>query len=395
MVGPLSKRPAMTPSRLAIVTVCLFSTLSVAAQTKKPDPKSKPNTIRPEPLALQPGQPLSGRALTQKPALLPGARSWTLETRRHRGPVYAVAFSPDEKMFATGGHDGAIRIWEGGKFARAFEGHHYYVSGLSWSSDGRYLASAGGADGTVRVWDPQTGLQLRSFAMTKGAPSYVAWSPDGLTLAAVGGSSGFVWLYDVPTDKHDVVAETGNGIYAMAWSPDSRTLAVGSARQPVQLVSRDARRIAQSLGDATESAMGLAWSPDGKRLASGTPTIIKLWDVEGEKLVRKFDATGGILAWSPDGATLAACNYGGLITLYDPETGKSIKPLPNGTYAYLLRYLPKDGSLVVLNFTTMTLWKESVQSPAKTFDLGGQAPALWTAGRPVAAGIGEKTLILW
>src|SRR5262249_53376491 len=179
--------PAMVPARYVIILICLFVTLQIVAQTKKPDPKAKSTSIKPEPIALQPGQPLSARALTQKPAVLPAARSWTLETRRNRGPVYSVAFSPDEKQFATGGHDGTIRIWEAGKFVRAMIGHQYYVSSVSWSPDGQYLASAGGSDGTVRVWDPHTGLQLRSFAMTKGAPSYAAWSPDGLTLAAVGG----------------------------------------------------------------------------------------------------------------------------------------------------------------------------------------------------------------
>ena len=382
-------------SRHLFVAACLFVTLPVEAQTKKPDPKAKPNTIKPEPLALQPGQPISGRALTQRPAVLPGARGWTLETRRHRGPVYAAAFSPDEKQFATAGHDGMIRVWEAGKFVRAMVGHHYYVSGMTWSLDGRYLASAGGGDGTVRVWDPQSGLQLRSFAMAKGSPSYVAWSPDGLTLAAVGGSSGYVWLYDVPSDKHEIVAETGNGIYVMAWSPDSRTLAVGSARQPLQLVNRDARKVTQSLGDAAESAIGLAWSPDGTRLASGTQTVVKLWEVEEGKLLRKIDAAGANLAWSPDGKTLAASYSSGIVTLYDSETGKSLKSLPAGTYAYSLRYLPKEGTLVVLNYTTMTLWKDGSESPVKMFDLGGQSPVFWTPGRPMVAGIGEKTLILW
>src|SRR5262249_46186521 len=280
-------------------------------------------------------------------------------------------------------------------FVRAMIGHQYYVSSVSWSPDGQYLASAGGSDGTVRVWDPHTGLQLRSFAMTKGAPSYAAWSPDGLTLAAVGGSSGFVWVYDVHADKHEIGAGAGNAIYVMAWSPDSRTLAVGSNLQPVQLVSRDAKSVMKSLGEATESAMGLAWSPDGRKLASGTQTVIKFWEVDEGKLIRKIDAPGGILAWSPDGKTLGAGYANGVVNLYGPETGKPSKPLPTGTYAYSLRYLPKDGSLVLLTYTTITMWKDGAESPAKTFDLGGQAPVMWMPGRPMVAGIGEKTMILW
>lgn len=30
----------------------------------------------------------------------------------HAGSVYCVAFSPDEGAFATGGGDGAVRLWD-------------------------------------------------------------------------------------------------------------------------------------------------------------------------------------------------------------------------------------------------------------------------------------------
>ena len=135
--------------------------------------------------------------------------------------------------------------------------------------------------------------------------------------------------------------------------------------------------------------------PDGARLASGTQTVIKLWEIEDGKLLRKIEAAGANLAWSPDGKTLAASYSSGIVTLYELETGKPLKSLPAGTYAYSLRYLPKDGALVVLNYTTMTQWKDGSESSVKMFDLGGQSPVFWTPGRPMVAGIGEKNLILW
>ena len=50
-----------------------------------------------------------------------------------------------------------------GKFVRAFEGHTHHVLGVSWSADGRTLASSG-ADKVIKIWDFRTGDQKRTIA---------------------------------------------------------------------------------------------------------------------------------------------------------------------------------------------------------------------------------------
>ena len=379
------------------LVICLLAPPLAWGQTKSSKLKPKPTVVKPDPLTLIPGMPMSGRALTQRPAVLPGARGWTLETRRHRGPMYCFAFSPDEKFVATGGFDATIRIWEvaSGKLIHALVGHEYHVYSLSWSPDGKVLASAGGPDGTFRLWDPNTAYPLRRFPMEKGYANLVAWAPDGLTLAGAGGTSGYFWIYDVAGDKGTIVPdETGNPITSISWSPDGRTLAACATRTPVWLIGRETKKLAGTIGEAGDAALSAVWSPDGKTIAAGSATAVHLFDVAQNKKTGKLEGPGSSLAYMSDGKALAACYTNGAVTVWDIESRKPKTPLPAGAYAYVLAKMPEANTLATLTYTTLTFWKDGESHP-RVLDLAGQTPPVWTAGRPIISGMGEKTLTLW
>jgi WD40 repeat protein/serine/threonine protein kinase len=146
-----------------------------------------------------------------------------LVTRRGQGRAFNLAFSPDGRWLVLGKQDGMIEVidWAETNPGLAFAGHAGDVTGLAFSSDGRFLATAGIDDRTVKVWETDAVFANRSSPVTAfqtlAAPSLLcdlAFSPNGQRLAAI--SRDLIKIWEVETG-HDVL--TLRGAPQRHWDP--------------------------------------------------------------------------------------------------------------------------------------------------------------------------------
>jgi WD40 repeat protein len=193
-----------------------------------------------------------------------------LTLQGHKEAVKSLTFSPDGRLLATASGDGAVALWDvtTGQEVRALKGHAGAVTAVAFSPDGKHLATAG-ADRTARLWDAASGEVARTLRGHEGAVHHVAFAPDGRTVATAGEDRRAV-LWDVATGKQRFAAEGAGPALALAYSPDGRVLAVASGAKgagQVRLLDAARGKVLGQVGSDKGRCLGVAFSPDGRRLA--------------------------------------------------------------------------------------------------------------------------------
>jgi WD40 repeat protein len=205
------------------------------------------------------GEPIRQVALAAdgKTAAAGGAKSgrvWDVNTGKEKMTFDGrFALSPDGASLAVVRPNGTVSVWDvpKGKQRTSLEGHTGNVFSLTFSPDGKTLATGGadrrgrfatgkeeGQDNTIKLWDMETGKSLAALmGHVKGIYS-LTFAPDGKTLVAAD-FNGSMKLWDLEKAKVRATLEqvkvggklqgTPVGFWAVA--PDLKSWAVGTGQE--------------------------------------------------------------------------------------------------------------------------------------------------------------------
>lgn len=258
----------------------------------------------------------------------------------HVGPVQAVAFSPDGLLVASGGADGAVKIWEArsGSVLRSLPAHARGVTELLFSPDGTELLTAG-RDRYARRWSVSTGALLRTLGRHAEYLTALAYAPDGKTAATAGGGLSNdgavdeVAVWDLSSGARLRTIITPERVHSLSYTRDGATLysaggRVQNGKSSAFIRSWDARtgkERAAFRADGPEIET-LTLSPGATVAAGGAADgTLWSWDLTGGQLQHRIVAhprTINAVAFSADSRTIATAGDDGTLGLWDAFTGK-------------------------------------------------------------------------
>ena len=270
----------------------------------------------------------TGRAIPPSGAVVPMITARQPEpdnlATRKSGTIVpgGVALSPDAHTLVAGGVDSYLHIWDLTKneSPRQVRGSWGPVGAIAFSSDNKFFASACADDGTCWVWSMETQdvFLLMPEAADGCSVEAVAFHPNNRWLACGGidwlstrGSDGAICLWDVIDRQRLFIFE--GGVSSLAFHPNGRWLAGASLtdEQVTLWDVTDSEAEIVRLSGHQERVRAVAFSPNGRWLASaGDDRTLRIWNGETfeEIGVWQFDAPVKALAFSPDGSTLFAAN---------------------------------------------------------------------------------------
>jgi serine/threonine protein kinase/Tol biopolymer transport system component len=228
----------------------------------------------------------------------------------HSAWVSAVTWSPNGQWMASGSWDKTVQIWDVAttRAILTYTGHTHTVKAVAWSPAGTFIVS-GSWDNTVHIWSSTTGAEVLIYQGHTAQVEATVWSPVGTSIASAGHDGTVqVWKMD---QRGTVLTYRGHSgpVWSVAWSPDGRHLASASSDGTVQIWEAATGLTFLTYRGHHVQVSTVAWSPDGRYIASGSlEGSVQVWEAAtGKTLFSSLDAAGAVkaLGWSPDGRYLA------------------------------------------------------------------------------------------
>jgi WD40 repeat protein len=268
----------------------------------------------------------------------------------HRVGTQCLSWSHDGRLLASGGQDGKVRIWNpnSDQPVRVLDAGGSWVEQVAFSPDGYLLATAAGRN--LKLWNAQ-GELAQTYAPHPSTISDIQWQHQGLFLTS--GCYGQLATFTPDTCQPIKQFRWKGSILKVAWSPDGNYVATGNQDASVHFWYRKTAKDLEMSGYPTK-VRELSWDATSRYLATGGSAIVIIWDCGGKGpagtrpiQLEAHETLLSALEYQRKGDLLASSCQNGLVCVWNPRK----KQTPLGTSqlddaATQIRWSPDDRGLV-------------------------------------------------
>ena len=277
------------------------------------------------------------------------------------------------------------------------------ITTVAVSSDGKQGIS-GGHDGAIYLWDLTTGESLRTLSSPdKSWIEHLEFFPDGKSVL-VARINGPLEIIDVASGTVTQQIDTGpSGVRHANLLPDGKGIVVSPYKYPIFILNVPDGTWLKTLtleGGGKQQISSLAVSPDGKRVLVGTSKSVDIFAVDsGKHLLSIFGFTGYVasIAVAKDGKRFLAGTGDGKLRLFDLESGKEIRSIKHWGRIEAIAF-SNDGKRAVMGSDRHSFGLFDLndgQAIWRSNNRRVDAIALTPDGKGIFTGNSDKTVMLW
>ena len=308
----------------------------------------------------------------------------------HTRPITAAAFAPDGTLLVTGAQDGVAIAWDGVR-ERARLDLGASVRSLVWHPRGTWVA-VGAKNGAIALWDPRSGTIAGRLDAGSGVLTWLGVSPDGALVAAGTREGGLeIWSGGGGAPIARLRAHDG-AVWSGAFSPDGELLVTGSDDQTAALWELPGGRMRARLSGHAGAIGSVALSGDRVLTASQDGTA-RIW--QGGRTLRVLSGHRSyvqIAAFLAGGSRVATASLDGSVRIWDPESGGTLALVDTHAGEIWTAAFARDDSILVtagLDGTSRVL-SPGAGALAAEWRAGGALGSADRHGGALAAAVGHE-----